>query len=359
MKKRLLFLLLLLFPMLSQAESMAGEHYRYRDDAGRELLLPRHPGKVYATSQIGIILLYTLAPERLAGWLFAPQEAEKSFLLPQYHDLPVLGGWSGKNSTANVEEIARVHPDIIFAISPIDAALIAQAERLQAQTGIPVVMLDLPLTGMDRTYREVGAMLGVKQRADKLAAYCQQTITAVQQALASLPEHKRVRVYYAEGARGLETDPAGSFHTQVLDFVKGVNVAQVQNTGVGFGRSEVSVEQVLRWDPELIIVGYDKQAQDGFFRQVYSLGQWQPLGAVKHKKIYQIPFYPYDWFDRPPSVNRLIGVKWLANLLYPDLLPLDLAKETRDFYQLFYHKQLSEAELQSLLLPATAGGRNE
>jgi iron complex transport system substrate-binding protein len=358
MKKPLL-VLLLLFPLLGSAQSLDAEHYRYRDGAGRELVLPRHPDKVYATSQIGIILLYSLAPERLAGWIFPLQAAEKPYLLPQSYDLPVLGGWSGKSSSANVEEIARVHPDIIFSIGPIDGVQQAQAETLQAQTGIPVVLLTSPLTGMDRTYREVGAMLGVTQRADELARYCQQTIREVQQALATLPDEKRLRVYYAEGGSGLETDPAGSFHTEVLDLVKGINVAEVASTGVGFGRSEVSIEQVLSWDPELILVGYDKQTQDGFFTQVDSLPQWQPLQAVQQRQIYQIPFYPYDWFDRPPSINRLIGVKWLAHLLYPDYLPLDMAAETRRFYQLFYHMTPSEAQLRTLLTSASRGGRYE
>jgi iron complex transport system substrate-binding protein len=354
-----LFVLLLLFPLLVVGQQLDAEHYRYRDAAGRDLVLPRHPDKVYATNQIGIILLYSLAPERLAGWIFPLQEAEKPYLQPQYYDLPVLGGWSGRSSSANVEEIARVHPDIIYSIGPIDGVQLAQAETLQAQTGIPVVMLTSPLTGMDRTYREVGAMLGVTQQADKLARYCQQTISEVQDALAKLPDEKRVRVYYAEGGSGLETDPAGSFHTEVLDLVKGINVAQVTSSGVGFGRSEVSIEQVLNWDPEVILVGYDKQTQDGFFKQIDSLPQWQPIQAVRQRQIYQIPFYPYDWFDRPPSVNRLIGVKWLAHLLYPDYLPLDMAAETRRFYQLFYHMTLSETQLRTLLMPASRGDHYE
>ncbi len=357
--RTLLVALLLLFPLLGGAQHLDAEHYLYRDAVGRELVLPRHPGKVYATSQIGIILLYTLAPERLAGWIFPLRAEEKPYLLPQYYELPVLGGWSGKSSSANVEEIARVHPDIIFSIGPIDGVQQAQAEVLQAQTGIPVVLLTAPLTGMDRTYREVGAILGVTQRAEELARYCQQTIREVQNDLASLPEEKRLRVYYAEGGAGLETDPAGSFHTEVLDLVKGLNVAQVASSGVGFGRTEVSIEQVLSWDPDLILVGYDKQAQDGFFKQIATLTQWQPLQAVQQRQIYQIPFYPYDWFDRPPSVNRLIGVKWLANLLYPDYLPLDMAAETRRFYQLFYQMTPSDAQLRTLLTSASRGGRHE
>jgi len=47
------------------------------------------------------------------------------------------------------------------------------------------------------------------------------------------------------------------------------------------------------------------------------------LSAVKDHRVYRIPSVPWDWFDRPPSVNRLIGVRWLAQVLYPDRAKLD------------------------------------
>ncbi len=45
---------------------------------------------------------------------------------------------------------------------------------------------------------------------------------------------------------------------------------------------------------------------------------------------------PFGWFDRPPSVNRLIGVKWLASVLYGEDANYDIPRDTREFYRLFY-----------------------
>lgn len=323
----------------------------FTDDAGRTLTLPDTIHTAYATSQIGIITLYTLAPDKLAGWIFALQPEETPFIAARYHHLPVLGGWSGRSSTANVEEIARVHPDVIFSIGTIDATQRDQADHLQRQTGIPVVMLDAPLTAMDRTYRILGDLLNEPERAATLAAYCHDTITGIAAQVARVPEAARKRVYYAEGRKGLETDPAGSFHTEVLDFVRGINVADVPNQR-GYGRAEVSLEQVMAWNPAVVIVGFDKQTRDGFTTRVYDEAGWQHVAAVRNRAVYQIPFAPFDWFDRPPSVNRLIGVKWLANLLYPDAVPLDLDAEVRTFYRLFYHTEVSDDALAALLARA-------
>ena len=56
--------------------------------------------------------------------------------------------------------------------------------------------------------------------------------------------------------------------------------------------------------------------------------------------MYEVPTAPFNWFDRPPSVNRMIGIKWLANLLYPNVFRYDMAAEVKDFYAKFYHYNL-------------------
>jgi iron complex transport system substrate-binding protein len=72
-------------------------------------------------------------------------------------------------------------------------------------------------------------------------------------------------------------------------------------------------------------------------------------------RVYLAPSLPFGWFDRPPSVNRLIGVKWLMHVLYPQAVRSELANEVREFYRLFYHVELEATQLDALLRDATAG----
>ena len=324
------------------------------DMAGRRVKVPSEIKKAYATSQIGIIALYTLNPDKLAGWGFALSKSDKQFISEKYYELPVLGVWSGKNGTGNVEEIIKVHPDIIFSIGTIDKSQKDLSNKIQEQTGIPVVMLDAPLEKLDKMYEKLGAIMGEKDRAKELGDYCAKTIADINNSKLKIPHEKQLRVYYAEGAKGLETDPKGSFHTEVLDFAGGINVADVPKQS-GFGRSAVSLEQLLKWNPEVIVVGYDKDAKTGFFKDVYNSSEWKNIKALKDKKVYAIPNKPFDWFDRPPSVNRILGVKWLVNLLYPEYVDLNIDNEVKDFYNKFYHKKLTEQEVKNLLIEA--GGR--
>lgn len=318
------------------------------DMAGRTITIPSEIKKAYTTSQIGIIVLYTLNPDKLAGWGFALTDNDREFIDPKYFGLPVLGTWSGKNGTGNIEEIIRIHPDIILSIGTIDDSQKTLSDKIQEQTGIPVVMADGPLDKLDRMYEMVGDIMGEQARAKELSDYCSETVNGIKAITAKVPQDKRVKVYYAEGPKGLETDPKGSFHTQVLDLVNGVNAADVPMQS-GFGRTAVSLEQLLKWDPEVIIAGYDKDAKAGFFNDIYNTSEWKGIKAVRNKKVYSIPNRPFDWFDRPPSVNRIIGVKWLANLLYPQYVKLDMESEVKVFYEKFYHKKLTEQETKKLL----------
>ena len=82
-------------------------------------------------------------------------------------------------------------------------------------------------------------------------------------------------------------------------------------------------------------------------------GEWSSLTAVKNRTYYEIPNLPYDWMSSPPSVNRVLGIYWLGNLLYPELYDYDMVAEAQTFYRLFWHYELSEAEAEQLLVRST------
>lgn len=315
--------------------------------AGRKVVVPVKVTKVFSVSQIGIITLYTINPDKLAGWNFAISTEDKKYIPEKYHNLPVLGSWSGKNSTLNIEEIIKVHPDIIFSSGTTNVGDIANSDRIQEQLGIPVVMADGSLANLEKAYQFIGDLIGESVRAKMLGAYCRRILDSIGVLISNIPAEKRIRVYYAEGPKGLETDPQGSLHTEVLDFVGGINVAEVPMLK-GYGRSPVSLEQVLIWNPGLILIGTDRGG-DSFYNTIFADPNWSGIQAVKTRDVYEIPYHPFCWFDRPPGVNRIIGVKWLANLLYPETVKLDIRAEVKDFYARFYHCKLSDVAVSELL----------
>lgn len=323
------------------------------DHAGRNVTVPGKIDKVFSTSPVGMILMYTLAPEKLVAWNFEIGPEYKKFILPQCRDLPDLGGWYA-NKSCNTEELLKIGPDVIICLG--DQTQVAQADRIQQQLNIPVVVLNDSLTTLDKTYEFLGDLLGAEERAADLAAYCRESVNGVIGKARLIPEGKRVRVYYAEGTQGLDTDPKGSRHTEVLDLVGGVNVADVPMKG-GMGMTSVSLEQVLSWNPDLILtatLGGLGGQEGALYKSIIVDPKWANLKAVKNHKVYDIPERPFNWFDRPPSANRIIGIKWLANLLYPDIFDYNIKAETKEFYAKFYHYDLSDQDMEDLLIRSKA-----
>jgi iron complex transport system substrate-binding protein len=93
-----------------------------------------------------------------------------------------------------------------------------------------------------------------------------------------------------------------------------------------------------------------------FYDLVWRSDVWSRLRAVQAGRVYLSPTLPFGWFDRPPSANRLIGLRWLLAVLYPDRFGADLERETRRFYRTFYHLDLSDAQLARVLGPGTRPG---
>ena len=105
-----------------------------------------------------------------------------------------------------------------------------------------------------------------------------------------------------------------------------------------------SIEQVLVWNPE-VIVTIDRD----FATQIYDDPAWATIAAVRARRVHLSPKLPFGWVDFPPSVNRLIGLWWLAKILYPDLFPENLSLLTREFYEKFYHVRVTDQQIDHVL----------
>lgn len=317
----------------------------FTDAAGRVIELPDRVARVIAAGPPAAVLLYTLAPDRMAAWVRTPSPAERPYLARSTWDLPASGRLTGRGGTANVEAVLALKPDLIVDVGSTGPTYASLADRVQAQTGIPYILLDGAFARTGETYRQLGAVLGLDRGAEGLAAYADRTVAEVGARIATIQEADRPRVYYARGPRGLETGFAGSINTEILDVVGARNVAVGGN-----GLANVSAEQVLGWNPDVIV------ALDPDFRPADD-PLWQGVKAVREGRVYRTPTLPFAWFDAPPGVNRLIGVRWLAHLLYPAHFPEPLPATVADFYKQFYHVDLAPEAIAALLAGAVPARR--
>ena len=108
--------------------------------------------------------------------------------------------------------------------------------------------------------------------------------------------------------------------------------------------NEIPFEKLLEVNPDFLIFD-SKELLD----QIKKDETFKALKAVKENKITFAPSQPYGFFGRPPAVNRVIGMKWLSNLVYPEIYKYDMNKELKEFYKLFYNYDLKDDEVKEIL----------
>lgn len=307
--------------------------------------LPAAPQRVFAAGPPAGVLVAALAPQQLMGWPMQLSDVARSYLGPQLRALPHLGRLSGRGSTMPLEALLALQPSLVLDAGTADATYVSTTERLARQTGLPCVLVQGSLPDHARQLREVGALLGVAARGETLAQYADAMAALVAQVVGGLPMAQRPRVHLGRSANGLETGLAGSINVEVIEFAGGRNVAAAAGRG---GLTRVSMEQMLAWDPEVILT------QEPAFAELLRRDPlWRGISAVQSGRIHLAPMLPFGWLDGPPSVNRLIGVRWLLEKLHPGHAALrglpPLAQAVREFYALFYGAQLSDAQVQNLL----------
>ncbi len=313
----------------------------FTDSAGREVTLPKEINKIAPSGPLAQIVLYTFCPDKLSGLASDFSEGAKQYIDEKYWGLPKFGQFYGKNANLNMEALIAESPDVIIDIGEAKKTVKQDMDALQEQLNMPVIFIEADLDTMSSAYEKLGELTGETDQAKKLADYCNNLMKKAETAKEQIAEKKSV--YYASGDDGLHTNAESSIHARVIEQIGAENAAKVEKVSSG-GGSEVSFEQLLLWQPDIIIAD-----SDALYQTITTDKVWAELNAVKEGKVYEIPSVPYSFMSSPPSVNRMIGIQWLGNLVYPQLYNVDIKQEVKNFYELFYHVSLDDAQLEKIL----------
>jgi iron complex transport system substrate-binding protein len=271
------------------------------------------------------VVVYVLAPEKLIGWDRKPREADLPYLAPIVRNLPEIGRLTGRGDTANVEFVINAKPDLIVDFGSVTPTYASLADRVQSQTGIPYVLVDGRFADTAQGLRWLGHALGVEERAERLAHRVDEILGEVDRVVSSVPAEQRPHVYLARGPNGLETGNRGSITTEIIERAGGVNVVDAGMERIGL--VTVSIERVLAWNPDTIVT-----VDRNFVDALHATPGWPLTEAVRKGRVYLSPSLPFGWVDSPPSLNRMLGLQWLARLFFPDRFSDDIRAVTRDFY---------------------------
>ena len=314
------------------------------DDAGREVEIPADITKIAPSGALATMMLIPLASDQLVGLSASPSLDQEKYMPEEILYLPTFGQFYGSKSTLNMEALIEAKPQVVFDLGDKKRTVKSDMNSIQKQTGIPTLFFNGELDYMADTYRKLGKILGKEEQAEKIADFIDRTTEMAKRNREKILMKDRVRVLYGTGATGLAVNGDGSSQAQVIDYIGARNAVVPDEITDKGGGTIVSLENLYEDEPDVIIL-----TKGGPYDELKS-NEWSELKAVKEGRYYEIPGDPYCWMSGPPSVNMILGVWWLGQLLYPDIYnDYDIIEVAQEYYELFWHYSLSKDEATEML----------
>jgi len=266
------------------------------DQLGRHVTVPENPERIVSLAPSITEIVFALDQGyRLKGvttYSDFPSEADK---------LPKVGSYV----QPDLEKIVALKPDLCIAIK--DGNPIAVARRLESLK-IPVYAVNpRNLETVMQTVQEIGGLLNVEEKADKLVQSMNHRIQKVKSLVAKTAY--RPRVFFQIGVSPIVSVGTHTFSHELIVLAGGKNVTQGP---IAYPR--YSIEQVLALSPEVIII--TSMARAAVFKQIKDeWNRWPNMPAVRNHRIF---VEDSNLFDRPTP--RLVdGLELMVRLIHPEL----------------------------------------
>ena len=307
------------------------------DQTGRTVRIDRPVDRLVSVYGSGTFIVYALgvSDDLVMAWYVGVKgigQASESMLRlePRLDEILAFGD-------PNIEEVVARGAQLVLVDGSRHAAFADQ----MAELGVPVLryLVETPealaeavlLTGQALGDEALGRATALLNDYDRLFA-------AVAADLEDLPANERVRVLFL-GTDPLQVASGDMYQTHLIEAAGGISVSQ----DLGGYWNEVNLEQVLLWNPDVIVIPPYGPVQPS---NVLDDPDWAAIGAVQNGRVHRMPrvIAPMD----TPVPESLLGVAWMASVFYPDLVRLDLASEVDRFYTFYYSYDLTDAELEHL-----------
>ena len=256
-----------------------------------------------------------------------------------------LPGPRSTNGQVNVEELLVADPQLVIA-GDLDGSIV------EKKTRIPVAYTEGDMShGFDLLRKEIrfySAVFQKEARGEKYIAYLDRTIAFLKSRTGGIPEDKRKKVFNGYSPSHLVTLGGDTFMHERIVTAGCIDAAVAISTtgskeGLHMGLSEMSMESVLGWDPDILIIDSGKP------EDLASKSRWKNVKAIQSRQVFKQPVGIFIW-DRPTAESAVLYPVWLAKIAYPERFrDVDLVQEVKRFYAEIMSFKLSNAQAEAVL----------
>lgn len=285
-----------------------------------------------------IMIAVDRSAERLAGihdasWVAARQSILGT-MFPQVLKVPHDVGT--QEFAPNVEGILSLKPDVVVQWASQGDEIIQPLEN----AGLSVLGVNYgKLQDVGDWFRMFSTALGRPERGRAMASRLESDRATIAAAAAKRSARAPRVLYFIRFSEGMSVQGAGTFNEEYIRLIGAENVSSDVK-----GLVEVDLEQVLDWDPEVVVLGnFDDAMPD----DVYNDRRWRDVAAVKARRVYRAPLGGYRW--DPPSHESPLMWTWLSQIVFPDGTDGGLRDKIVDDYRYFYDHTPTQAEIDTML----------
>lgn len=246
---------------------------------------------------------------------------------PQLKTLPMI---QNPDRSVKPEAILEMQPDVVLTM---DRFSINVLKKL----GIPAIYLSWrhpedvkkAIAVLGTLFNTQPQALAYQQRFDEIIVYVNKTIS---QSTSPQP-----RVLY------LNPKTLSQPHLVAEWWIRAAGGKSVTDNNRSLETYRFSLEQLLSWNPEVIIVSNAENVrllqQDPRFRN---------LSAVQNQRIFAAPVVAHTWGNR--TAEQPLTVLWAASCFYPELFSVrEVEKIIYDFYNDIFATSFSTEQIQEFL----------
>lgn len=246
------------------------------------------------------------------------------------------------SGSVNIEELVKSDPDVVFISSEM-ARNKKETKKLE-KFGIPYLAIEFKnMEEQQNMINMIGRVIGREKKAERFIKYYDENIRMISQRVKNIPEEKRPRVYHSVN-EATRTDTADTLPADWIKLVGVTNVSVDKELRFVDNEYYASLEQILLWNPDVILVN-----EDGVDQYIRTKDQWKSIKAVKDGRVYLMPNGVSRW-GHPNSIEIPLTLLWTAKTFYPDYFgDVDMEKLTKEFYMDFFNYELKDEEIQQIL----------
>lgn len=233
------------------------------------------------------------------------------------------------NYNIDQEAMAKANPSVYFCKTGMP-----QNIEIASRLGIPTVTISAETPEeIIKTYRLVGKVCGVEERAEEIASYIETQLESIRTITAGIKEENKPT------ALVLGTQPgrvAGDdmLQTYLLEYAGSVPVIKGINDKTNW--VDIGTEKVFELNPEYIFVT-SSGALDYKVEDLMSDKAWSAVKAVKSGNVYKIPAQKDSW--DMPGTGFVLATYFMINKMHPECFSDEqLHKKVDEFYKTMYGK---------------------